>query len=378
MTLKIQSPGSNSLLAELAAGLKGASECGAVFAFATSDGVDMFFAAASIVDLFERGQSVRLIVGMDAITNTRALKRLQHYQEKFEHHLEVQAVINSDVRFIFHPKLVWFTAEEQLRLLVGSGNLTPAGLGRDGDASNGCNWEAYSIQDYNGEERQIAQKSLYDWFERMAEEGLLHELSDQSVIDAGVENSRSSAGRRRRQSRQQHPAEGGASAVATPEAVEGDYAVIRELPKTRAGQADIGQRALKLFGYVEGERNTVTIQRVFLNESVGYAATRAIFKSASENYRIELDGLSGPEAQEIGGADERAVLVVVKLNQSAIRFCIVPVAAEAYNNLSIILGDISSCRPKMRERFFQTPDSFEKEWPTILEPMKAIEPAPFL
>ena len=81
-----------------------------------------------VIDQFVvNGGVVDLLVGLDAITNRRALERLQQLEGL--HNFFRPRVFWNEVAALFHPKISDFTyADGSHRLIVGSGNLTPGGL----------------------------------------------------------------------------------------------------------------------------------------------------------------------------------------------------------------------------------------------------------
>ena len=106
---------------------EGAASWRGVYAFATRDGVNWLFEEQVINQLLVNGGEVDLLVGLDAITNRRALERLRELEEIHERFRP--RVFWNEIAALFHPKISDFSyADGGRTLVVGSGNLTPGGL----------------------------------------------------------------------------------------------------------------------------------------------------------------------------------------------------------------------------------------------------------
>lgn len=140
--LHIQDPswaGTHYLDEELVALLRdpGISEIEGLFAFATVTGAAAFVGDPAFAEFADRGGTLRLLLGLDAITNKVALEYLIDRQTHHGARLVVK-VFKNDRPGLFHPKLVRVARTDGgTTLLVGSGNLTTGGLR--------SNIEAYSV-----------------------------------------------------------------------------------------------------------------------------------------------------------------------------------------------------------------------------------------
>jgi hypothetical protein len=72
----IQEPQTGLLLERLAASANGAAEGAAVFAFASTAGVNALFSRDEIRTLAQDG-ALHVIVGVDAITSVKAMERIK-------------------------------------------------------------------------------------------------------------------------------------------------------------------------------------------------------------------------------------------------------------------------------------------------------------
>jgi len=114
---------------------------GGMFSFVTQAGVQLLLEDEAFLNFMERS-SFELIVGIDEITNPRALSRLKDLSTS-KTNFSVSAFLHEGQR-LFHPKFCWFKTKSGGKLVIGSGNLTFGGLRN--------NWEAYSIVDLDADE----------------------------------------------------------------------------------------------------------------------------------------------------------------------------------------------------------------------------------
>ena len=134
MTLTLQVPGGgNTLHAELVAAATGATGGFAAFAFATSTGIDTALAEPAVHKLLGTGQ-FKLVVGLDAITDTAAVAALKTAKVALPNS-SISLFYNPKGGVLYHPKTMFFKRQAGGRCLTGSGNLTLGGLRN--------NWEAF-------------------------------------------------------------------------------------------------------------------------------------------------------------------------------------------------------------------------------------------
>jgi len=154
-------------------------EGGGSFAFATKGGIDLFFDSPEFKQLLSIGE-YNLIVGMDAITNTKAIDALIYYQEKYPN-LRVKGFYHKENGVLFHPKFTWFRNSENLdegSLIVGSGNLTPRGLRN--------NWEAYFATPLLKNQFKQTHDTWNNWLSSHAQ--FLLDLNDPKITEQAVKN----------------------------------------------------------------------------------------------------------------------------------------------------------------------------------------------
>lgn len=123
--------------------------CGAgAFAFLSSGGVKLLLRDDRFKKFAHSG-SFDLIVGVDAITDTRAIAQLDAARVEIPS-LSASIHIPSHQRSIFHPKLTWFQTPTGGVVVTGSGNLTAGGLR--------WNIEAFSVEKVNQHELKAVRK----------------------------------------------------------------------------------------------------------------------------------------------------------------------------------------------------------------------------
>jgi len=211
--LRFQDAGSDVdyLLEALAEGSDGASSGGAIFAWSNSSGARAFFGSASFEALIHRGVFT-LVVGTDSITDEAAVQALIEFRDRWTN-LKVDAFVH-DQSALFHPKLAWFSAGSELRLIVGSGNLTMGGLKG--------NWEAFSFTRMSGQQAKDTLARLDGWLAKWQTNlvPLDHpRVRDAAKANTGSERSLRGGSRKRR---------------VEPEASEeGSEVLLAEIPKVR-------------------------------------------------------------------------------------------------------------------------------------------------
>lgn len=152
-----------------------------VFAFVTSGGVDLFLGDQSFENFMRRNrEKFKLIVGIDEITNTRTLAKLQVMQDKYGEKLDIKVLMHSHKNVTFHPKFTWFKKEEGGIVIVGSNNLTEKGLRR--------NIEAFSINEVSEEEILEIQEYFNKWL--VENDRYLLPIDNEDVIERAKANIR--------------------------------------------------------------------------------------------------------------------------------------------------------------------------------------------
>ena len=132
---------------------QGATSGGGMFAFASSDGVKLLL-KDEVFKKFAGAHKFELIVGIDEITNSKALQALKETSDELPK-LDVKVFSHNRVQSIFHPKLCWFRHKVKSYLLTGSGNLTVRGLRG--------NWEGFGVGELGGDSANALEQQWADW-----------------------------------------------------------------------------------------------------------------------------------------------------------------------------------------------------------------------
>lgn len=382
MTFVFQQPGTEKLLEAIDGASLNASSGGGVFAFASKGGIDALFARPNISAMLSNQRPFHLIVGIDAITNADALLCLNEKLVQFPGVLTVDVFYHAHPNSIFHPKFSWFRQGCDLRLVTGSGNLTLRGLGQISTSNTPSgNWEAFSVQSLIGASAATTNQRIDDWLTEQRNAGKLCSLEDQRVRDRAMSN-----GRVRFLSVPAAIQQSVPTGVPTPTAnavpVDGiefgtPEVLVREIPRNRSGQADVGRGALmEFFGYA-GVAKNVYIQHVSLDNSLESVDSIRLFVNESDNYRLELRAITELE-YTIGENDNRMILVASKLDRRSFRYTILPVTAPDYGLVVALLGPLRRGRRLMREVRI-SPEELLAAWanaPTNLLPVDLLTPEP--
>lgn len=156
----------------------------------------------------------------------------------------------------------------------------------------------------------------------------------------------------------------------------GSDILVRELPRNRPGQADVGKDALSTFFGYAGKAKSVLLQHVTLDDQLGQTEAIRLFVNDSQNYRLELHAMKGLK-YVVGPDDSRLLLVATKLDDRSFRYTVVGVGAPGHGELIALLGPIGKGRRLMREKWV-TGAELQTAWPhapTNLIPLVSVAPA---
>ena len=176
--MRIQEAGATTVLYDtLVEQASNANKVISAYAFISAAGLELLFESNEIRNLLTNG-NMKLIVGLDAITDTNSITVMHRYLDKYKG-LEVLAYL-SEGSGIFHPKFSCFSnnSKQSSTLVLGSGNLTLAGLR--------VNTEAYCIAYLSVDEAKNLLDTWEKWLENNRER--LYVISDSKVIEAASRN----------------------------------------------------------------------------------------------------------------------------------------------------------------------------------------------
>jgi hypothetical protein len=273
-SLRLQDPGAPAghLLGALLEASRDAERGGGIFAFATADGIEALLGNGAFEVLLRTG-TFDVVVGVDSVTDTRALDALDDCVNRHEN--VTARVLVHDESVLFHPKLSWFVGAGRMTLVVGSGNLTVRGLRE--------NWEAFAVVELEGDAAKRVEAELAAWLARHA--ALLRPPRDAVARERAARNT----GRERDL---KHPKRAVERDVLPNEAL----ALVAEAPKSgmRPSQVNFDKGSYeKFFGAREGSESPVALRCVGADGTVGEVEIRPVMIRKSRNYSFELTGFRG-------------------------------------------------------------------------------------
>jgi len=272
MPLHIQDPadpGLPTLHEQLLAAAYGAIRGAAVFSYATRDGVKLLLQDDAIAPLLQSG-NFELIVGVDDVTDTRALNALEEVRRRFPA-LRLSAFVHELPDATFHPKFSWFGRRGSGTLIVGSGNLTGRGLRR--------NWEAFTTTSLDRDQLRQLRLHWEGW--RESHSDMLLPLDDPRVLERARRNA---ARVRRPRAAEEEPQPPAGPLHEVP-------ALIAEIPRGQArwNQANFDRATFTgFFGAQPGQLHRIVLQHVNPDGTLGELENRPAVSVASHNYRFEL------------------------------------------------------------------------------------------
>ena len=319
-----------------------------MFAFASVGGVEAFFNVITVADMLRQHSPLHLVVGVDAITNAEALLSIESKRNSFPRALTAEIFFHEYPASTFHPKFVWFRRGEEVRLITGSGNLTTRGLGVASPHPQAPgNWEAFSFQVLRGAAARTVLDGMSAWVAAQRVSRNLRESPNDEQSQSTGDGERfnalfNCANYRSERYELQCPYR------LNDEPIDIQDILVRELPRNRPGQADVGKTALTEFFGFAGASKDILLQYVSLNNQLGETERIRLFTNVSQNYRLELHAMDGLP-YEVGIDDGRLLLVATKLDRRSFRYTVIPVDVPAHGQLSHMLGDIRLGRRLMRE-----------------------------
>jgi len=355
--IRLQDPEADDpayLLEAILAVVREASSGGALFAFASRDGIHVLLEDPDFKAFLDRG-AFRLVVGVDAITNLAALDALTAVGTASPH-LSASVFLH-DRNTIFHPKVCWFATNDGGVAFVGSGNLTVGGLAG--------NWEAYAGIDLSFTDVTTLRTSWAEWEVR----------HDRHLFDPQDEAVRARAAQNRARPR---PSAAPRPPVVEEPAVLAQEILLAEIPRgsDRWKQANFDIATFRgFFGADPRASHRLILWRLNPDGSVAGIETRPTVSVRSHNYRVELDAASGL-AYPVG--DERPIGAFLRVSVRQFRYVLLMPGDADYGVVQGLLTRGAGPRVPnhMRRRVFSHAD-VEASWPSsplLVAPEDETEP----
>jgi hypothetical protein len=339
MDLCFQNPGATSgyLLERLRELGPDAQSGGAIFAFATADGIRTFLRDDKFHGLLTGG-TFDLVVGVDAVTDERAIRELSSVADDYSG-LTARVFVH-DETVLFHPKLAWFRIEETVTVVIGSGNLTVRGLRE--------NWEAFSVIRLEGEAGSTIEKQLSDWLEQQTD--LLLPPDHPSVATQAAKNT----GRERDL---KHPRRRPGSDTVPSDA----EVLVAEAPLSggRPSQVNFHKQHYEgFFGAKAGTDRVVVLRSVSSSGNVGLEEVRPSSRRNSRNFSLELSAFDAPLPE-----GKRPIGVYLRLAGGMILYQRLAPGDTGYSELDSFLGAKWTGREDMTRQVPASLAEVKKQWP---------------
>ncbi|WP_194190678.1 phospholipase D-like domain-containing protein [Clostridium chrysemydis] len=364
-----------------------------VFAFVTNGGVNLFLGDPIFEDLIIKNKGrFKLIVGIDEITNTKTLNKLDEMILKYGSSLEVSVFMHNRGGTTFHPKFTWFRKETGGVSIVGSNNLTEKGLRR--------NIEAFTYEELDEEQVDYIENYFNSWLEHNKQ--YLFDIYDEKVIEKAKENEsrfirseKANAttndtneneeeldgyGEFEENSNNEIIKENKEEIITVINAIpevdtiddddfeawdfsENNEVLVAQIPKSgsRWSQANFDKNTFQTFFGAHAGQNGVhriVLRSVNLDGKLGAMETRPSVSVASQNYRFELDaalGLSYPLLH-------RPIAVFIKVAVRTYLYVLAMPSTPFYNEID---NYIENMKGKNMVRYITNVNDIKSKCPSL-------------
>jgi hypothetical protein len=313
-----QWPDSTYLLEEILVACEGASRGVGAFAFASAAGVNLLFDDPQF-SLFLSSAPFELILGMDAITDTKALDAVRATVTA-QPNLNARAFMGTAPGSLFHPKMCWFKHLSGSVCLAGSGNLTLGGLRG--------NCEFFSVVKFTQKQMRPFDLMWKSWLDFHASE--LLPLDHPDVWKKARENARLKRVVKKQQ--KEILVEGREGRIVVGPAPSEDAKVlIAEIPRggSRWNQANFDLETFRgYFGASPGHTQRIVLTHVDSHGLMGPQEVRPSVAVKSHNYRFELDAASGRPYPSRG----RPIALFVRVATRTFRYRLLMPGTQGYRD----------------------------------------------
>jgi hypothetical protein len=347
MTLALQVPGdADTLHSVIVAAANGAIGGFGAFAFATSTGIDTALAEPSVLNLLQTGQ-FRLIIGLDAITDTAAVAAIKTAQAALPA-ASFELFYNPKGGVLFHPKTLFFKNSTGGVCVTGSGNLTLGGLRN--------NWEAFWRADLNAADADVVEAKWNQWLDDHKD--YLLSADDPRVAAQAALNAKTKI-RIQKAVKETDPEALAAITAETAETTSLNPFLIAELPKNRPGQADFGIDTYQgFFGVTIGKPREVTFYQVRPDGSLHPPEHRRAVAVKSSNYRFEVEALSGLQHP----TDDHFILIFERIGKSEYRYVLLKPGDPGHTSVQQFLNDNYFVSGNSKRRVVVTQGDIQAAW----------------
>ncbi len=293
-----------------------------IFAFATGHAVRSLFFEEPVVQSFLKRGEVKLVVGIDAITDVSALEELTHLNKTTDK-FDAKIFINPSTG-LFHPKISHFRHKNGSSvLIVGSGNLTSGGLRK--------NIEAFII--IAGDDKELT--TIYNWDDFLSR----HIVNIKEIDNDALEKARQNKAEARLRRQKIREAE-----LAGPEAEEAEEleeplikdskVLVARVPAAggRWHQVHYNREIVKGFFHIKPNSS----QRLFLREvkpdgSLGPEEPRPlIYSEYNKNYKVEVAARRG---EEYPSSATPPIIVIREVGLRSFRYMLLMPGDKGYDKM---------------------------------------------
>lgn len=352
MSVFMQPGEGRSTLDAIAAAAAGASSATGMFAWASREGLRKFFNEPAVQSLLQAGE-VRLIIGLDAVTNLQSLDAIESAVSSTPS-LHVDIFLHSEPR-IFHPKTIWFRrADGTGQLVTGSGNLTAWGLTN--------NWEFGARIPLTADELEFIENEFAVWCDTHV--GNLVAVTDDRVRARAANNRTPERTAIRKEAALEGAMDAQASVPRQQEDSQPESAVwfLAEMPKGRGTYAQTGfpyAIMVEFFGYEAGGV-WIDLTEVDGDGNLAAAEHRHIGTKESVNWSFDLAGARGIPATTPG-----PIGAFLRLADGSFLYHLVVPSMPDFEDASSLLGALPQVGPRTSlRRAYPTTADVRQGWPT--------------
>lgn len=330
-----------------------------MFAWTTGTGLELLLRDPTFKVFAAKG-AFDLVVGMDIVTDSRALKTMQAIAAEIPS-VQPRIFLHERARTVFHPKTTWFRRKGKGGTLVtGSGNLTVGGLR--------ANWEAFTVSVLSEAEAVKVDRDWNDFLKRHTAKLVVAD-DPRAVARAGINAIRSDqiGGKRRpAPAADLVPTEGPVDVVETDTAdiiAEDSPVLVAEIPRAsnRWNQANFDLSTYEtFFGAKVGSQRRILLQHVQGDGSLGSMERRPSVEVKSRNFRFELQAASGLSYPRAG----RPVAVFIRqLTGLFLYRLVMPAQSADYTAVTTMLDDLWTGRSDRMRRVTADVSTLGRYWP---------------
>jgi hypothetical protein len=315
-------------------------------------------AAEPVFGRFLNASKFSMVIGLDAITDTRAIDELKKLGKRHAN-LELKLFLHKTAGSIFHPKTMWLKTARSGVIITGSGNLTSGGLV--------SNWEAIAVEQLTLAEITLAEHSWDTWLKTHRKQ--LLDLDDPKVVERAKANRivRSKVkGLLKERKNEDDNVDAEAELIEdVTEEIEKDIllhsVLVAEVPSNGPRWKQVGFSLdvyKSFFGVTRGTKKHVRFYQVRPDGTLSKGEDRESVEVASENYRFELGAASGLAYPAKG----HPIVVFEKISDTEFKYVLLMPPSPDHKLVQKYLND-NHPGGRVKRRIPMTMGDLAKIWP---------------